>query len=219
MYKLLAILINISLFASTIDFYEKSLIEIKPNTIFENVDVTTGKYIYEENIIVDGIEKIDLCLDYFSLENNDSRSRDDKFHNQYILSGWSYLDLYKAFYYGNRIDVIDEGTVYSFDFPKIELTKKVLESKKDRKKREKKQKEFDNQTYDLLLLEIKHLKNSKNTKKFLKATLNGINDLEITFLDGKILNYKKEKQSGHTYLLNKIILPNKNKILYCVSKS
>ncbi len=203
---------NAIIFASTYETYQKALQEKEPNNLFDEcVNIITGSFVFDDEIIANGKEPIKLKRSYFSLNNFDKRSKDEKYHNEYILAGWSYDNLTKAFFYGDRIDIVQPSLeVYSFGIP--------YNKEKNHKKKDKEDKSQFLQILEYQKTSFLSNFSYKEVKsidpKDLVVKLSGQNELFILYPDGTQKYYKKENNNLNEYLLRRETLLNQNKIEY-----
>jgi len=202
--------LNITIFGTTKEFYLKAFNEKEPNNLFDNcVNITTGNFVFDDEIVVNGKEPIKIKRSYLSLNNFDLRSKDKKSYDEYILAGWSYYNFIKAFFYGDRIDIIEPSAmVYSFRIPYNIANKKTNQDK-------------INFLQNLEYLQTLYLPNFLYKKekniidpKDMIVQLKGQNELFVLYPDGTKKYYKKNKDHLNEYLLRNQTLLNQNKIEY-----
>src|SRR3990172_714744 len=152
--------------------FEKSLVddflkENEPNPVFEkSVNVINGSYIFDDEIVALGKENIKISLQYLSLNNVDVRAVNDKNSLDYIHAGWSFHDLFKAYNYGDRIDIAEEnGAVNSYSIPPSKTKKKLFESKNEKKKRVSEEKNEKEKNIILSYAKTTYLPKAHNEKK------------------------------------------------------
>lgn len=202
---LFVIFLNRIAFANAQFFYQQAFQEKEPNHLFDEcVNIITGNFVLDDEIIIEGKEPIKLERSYFSLNNFDLRLQKEKCHYEYILAGWSCQNVIKAFFYIDKIDIVQPcGAVFSFQIPDNK------KSKKDKK--------------SSLILEYKqtyYLPNFSYNKgrliepTDLKVQLKDKNDLVVSYPDGTEKFYKKGSDISNDYLLRKETLSNHNNIEY-----
>lgn len=205
-------------FTSTKDFYLKAFQEKEPSNLFDEcVNIITGNFVYDDEIVVKGKEPINLNRSYFSLNNFDSRLKEINNNEEYILGGWSFNNLIKAFFLGDRIEIVQSsGIVYSFRIPYV---------KEKNKSHKKKDKEDKSNLQNLEFIEISYLPNFSYKKdeklidpKDLLVQLKGQNELFVKYPDGSQKYYKKENKNLNEYLLKSHRLLNHNKLEYSYDK-
>ncbi len=204
---LLFFLVKSILFAS-------SIFENEPKCIFNSVNIFTGQYVNELDIEAKAKNSIKLDLSYINLLYQDSRLRDEKNIEEYILAGWHYHMPTKAYLFANRIEIIDDdGLVIAFENLDIKEAKKnFFENKKDRKKREEEEKNQESIIRNINFLYSKPLPNyfvqnnrrPLNFKK-IKAYLQGMNTLVVEFPNKKTKIYKRQNSLEDVFLLKKEI--------------
>ncbi|MBN2479046.1 MAG: RHS repeat protein [Parachlamydiales bacterium] len=223
-FSLLLIFISNLLFSSGLDFYKVMFDEYEPSNIFDDsVNVISGNYIFDNEIKVLAKEPIQLKIHYMNLQNFDIRSKDEKNHEEYVQSGWSFYDSLKAYYYGDRLDILENGNVHSFSVDNFqEFEKGLFETKKNKKLRKESEKLEKEKvqclsyliTTNLSLYSTKNNKNDLLDPKDLKVILNGQYELLVMYPDGSEKFYQRDKDGRKPFLLKKHTLSNANIIHY-----
>jgi len=198
---------KISLFASNYNDFSTAFNEREPNILFDEcVNVISGNFVLDDEIIVNGTEPIKLKKSYFSLNNNEQLSKDIKNHDKYIMAGWSYHDIFKAYFYGDRIDIAEPtGEIHSFSIP-------YSKNKKSSYK-EVKTLQYINTSFLPNRFSDEKIFNPKD----LKVQADGQANLTIYYPNGSEKFYEKESNSN-IYLLRSHTLINRNKLKYFYNK-
>lgn len=219
--------LNFYLFASTHDFYLKALNEKEPQNLFNDaIDIVSGNFVIDDEIVAFGKEPIKIKRSYASLNNFDDRSTNDKSHLEFTLAGWSYHDVTKAYFYGDRIDLIEPtGEVFSFDISYGETKKKSLFGKKKKKKKEKKNEHHE--THPQVKTTYVNYKttsylprffNQRDIKiidpKLIRVVFRSQNELDVIYPNGTQKQYRRENVNANQYNLVRETLLNQNVIHY-----
>ncbi|NGX34383.1 MAG: tRNA nuclease WapA [Candidatus Anoxychlamydiales bacterium] len=112
----LFIFIKIFGFSNVKDFYENFLNEKEPSALFDGcVDLINGNLAVQDEIVADGKEPIKIKKSHFSLSNFDLLKREEKDRLEFVLAGFSYKDLTRVLFYGDRVDIVEpSGEVLTF---------------------------------------------------------------------------------------------------------
>ena len=202
LFYLLFIFFIFSVFASN-NIYKKFLDEKEPGALFNGcVNLITGNLIVEDTI--DAKDAIDLNKRYSSLNNFDLLKREEKDHLEFILAGFSYVGISRAFFYGDRVDILEKtGEILSFDAPY---------TKKKKAKDETKILNYKDSRYLAKFFYQKDLKAQHPSK--IKVEMRSLLDLYVLYPNGEEKHFKRGNVHSKEYLLRSEKLLNQKVINY-----
>ncbi|NGX44432.1 MAG: hypothetical protein K1060chlam3_00599, partial [Candidatus Anoxychlamydiales bacterium] len=199
----LFIFVKIFAFANAKNFYEKFLNEKEPNALFDEcIDLIKGNLAIEDEIVAEGKEPIKIKKSQFSLSNFDLLKREEKDRLEFVLAGFSYKDLTKVLFYGDRVDIVEPtGEILTFGAN--------LKNHKN------------NQVANLEYRSVEYLPKYFHRRDFKKADLSkirvearGIYDLVVLYPSGVEKHFKRDNIHVNEYYLRSTKLLNQNILHY-----
>jgi len=199
----LFIFFNIFAFASTKDFYQNFLNEKEPNPIFDKcVDIINGNLSTEEEIVAEGKEPVKIKKSQFSLSNFDLLKREEKDRLEFVLAGFSYKDLTRVLFYGDRVDIVEPtGEVLTFGT-----------NLRNQRNNQVANLDYRSTAYLPKYFHRRDLKKIDPSK--IRVEARGIYELIIFYPNGEEKHFKREKIHENEYFLRSIKLLNQNILHY-----
>ena len=203
----LFIFFKIFAFASAKDFYDKFLNEKEPNALFDEcVDLVNGNLAIEDEIIADGKEPIKIKKSQFSLSNFDLLKREEKDRLEFVLAGFSYKDITRVLFYGDRVDIIEPtGEILTF-----------AANLKNHKNNQVAVLNYKSLDYLPKYFHQRDLKKVDPSK--IRVEARGIYDLVIFYPNGEEKHFRRDNIHLNEYYLRSTKLLNQNILHYSYDK-